>query len=156
MDNKQFIPLGFYSITPYLVVRNASSAIEFYKKAFNASELVEPLLDPDNNIITAQIKIGNSPILITEENENNPSPQSLHGSSVRLVLHVEDVDKINHQAIEAGATVLIKVADQFYGERAGRLLDPFGHIWIISTFKESLSAQEIQKRANILYGLSEQ
>jgi len=146
------IPEGFHAITPRLIVRGAANAIEFYKQAFGGVELAR-LTVPSGKIVNAAIKIGDSMIELAEESPEwgNLSPQSIGGSAVMISLYVEDVDAIAETAIGAGATMPIPVKDQFYGDRSGRLIDPFGHIWAIATHKEDLSAEEMQKRANALF-----
>ncbi|MEW6730747.1 MAG: VOC family protein, partial [Acidobacteriota bacterium] len=126
-----------------------ANAIEFYKQAFAATELMR-LADANGNIRHAEIKIGNSPFMITDEHPEFPqylSPQSRGGTPVHIYLYVEDVDKVFGQAITAGAKELQPVQDQFYGDRSGGVTDPFGHIWYIATHKEDVSLEEIQKRA---------
>ena len=142
-----YIPTGFHTANACLVVRDAPRAIEFYKAAFGATELMR-LDDPSGNIIHAQIKIGDSPIDIAPEfGTHNRSPQSLGGSTVPIELFVEDVDAVAERAIAAGARVIFPIADQFYGDRGGRLEDPFGHMWIVSTHKEDLTPEEMSRRA---------
>ncbi len=145
------IPEGYHTATPRLIVRDASGAIEFYKKAFGATELMR-LKMPDGRIGHAEIRIGDSRIMIADDipEYGHRSPQSLGGSPVVIYLYVEDVDAVARQAVAAGAKLLIPVSDQFYGDRSGRLADPFGHIWIISTHKEDVSAEEMQKRLDAL------
>jgi PhnB protein len=142
-----YIPAGFHSANACLVVRDAPRAIEFYKEAFGATELMR-LNDPSGNIIHAQIKIGDSPIDIApEQGEYNRSPQSLGGSTVPIGLFVQDVDALAEKAIAAGAKVVFPIADWFYGDRGGRLEDPFGHHWIVSTHKEDVAPEEMTRRA---------
>ena len=135
----------------YLAVRNASAAIEFYKKAFGATETVR-LTDPDGKIAHAEIRIGSSSIYLADEMPawQNPSPETLGGSAVTIVLNVADVDAVVRQAVEAGAKVVDPVADQFYGERRGKLLDPFGHVWRVSTRIEDISNEEMRRRFDAL------
>ena len=142
----QPIPDGYHSVTPYLSIRDASAAIEFYRKALGAVEL-RRMLDPTGKIANAEIQIGDSRILIRDETSETPGPESVGVSPVMIHLYVEDVDKIASQAIAAGAKVLIPVGDQFYGDRSGRFADPFGHIWIISTHKEDVASEELEQRA---------
>jgi PhnB protein len=145
------IPEDYHTITPALAVRDASSAIEFYKKAFGATEEIR-LTDPDGKIAHAEIKIGDSRIMISDENpEFNRSPQSLGGSTVVIHLYVEDVDELASRAVAAGAKIVFPVKDQFYGDRAGRVADPFGHVWAIATHKEDISEEEMEKRFAALY-----
>jgi PhnB protein len=142
-----YIPSGFHTANACLVVRDAPRAIEFYKEAFGATELMR-LDDPSGNIIHAQIKIGDSPIDIApEQGKYNRSPQSLGGSTVPIGLYVEDVDAFAERAIAAGAKVIFPIDDWFYGDRSGRLEDPFGHMWIVSTHKEDVTAAETTRRA---------
>ena len=141
------VPSGFHAATPYLVVKNAAAAIDFYKTAFGAVELMR-LVGPGGVIAHAEIKIGDSPVMLADENPDwgNFSPQSPHGSSGHIHLYVADVDAVFGRAVSAGAKMLIPVADQFYGDRGGRLADPFGHIWIVATHQEDVAVDEMQKR----------
>jgi PhnB protein len=142
-----YIPAGAHTANACLVVRDAARAIEFYKEAFGASEVMR-LNDPGGNIIHAQIKIGDSPIDIApEQAPYNRSPQSLGGSTVPIGLFVEDVDAFAEKAIAVGAKVVFPIADWFYGDRGGRLEDPFGHLWIVSTHQEDVAAEEMTRRA---------
>jgi PhnB protein len=142
------IPDGYHSVTPYLVVKGASSAIEFYKSAFGATELMR-FADPSGRIGHAELKLGDSTIMLADENPpmGAVSPQSVGGTPVGLLLYVEDVDAVADRAVGAGATVIRPVQDQFYGDRSGTFADPFGHKWTISTHKEDISAEEMHRRA---------
>ena len=141
------IPEGFHTVTLYLCVKDAARAIEFYKKAFGATEVMR-LAEPSGRIGHAEIRIGDSPVMLADEFPEMGllSPESLGGSAVRINLFVEDSDALTSQAIAAGAKVQRPVADQFYGERSGTIMDPFGHIWLISTRIEDVSPQEMQRR----------
>ena len=143
----QPIPAGYHNITPYLMVRNAAAAIEFYKKAFNAVELMR-FPGPGGKIMHAEVKIGDSPVMLADEmpEEGHVGPQTLGGVGVSMMLYVEDVDTRFAQAVAAGATIKRPVQDQFYGDRTGTLVDPFGHVWSIGTHKEDLSMEELQQR----------
>ena len=143
----QAIPVGYHNITPYLMVRNAAAAIEFYKKAFNAVELMR-FPGPGGKIMHAEVKIGDSPVMLADEmpEEGHVGPQTLGGVGVSMMLYVEDVDTRFAQAVAAGATIKRPVQDQFYGDRTGTLVDPFGHVWSIGTHKEDLSMEELQQR----------
>jgi PhnB protein len=140
-----------HAVTPYLVVRNAARAIDFYKRAFGASESMR-LTDPGGRIGHAEIVIGNSPILLSDEYPEFDaiSPETLGGSPVKVHLYVDDVDALAKRAIDAGATVVRPVEDQFYGDRSGQFADPFGYIWILSTRKEVVSSAEMQRRFDAL------
>jgi len=142
------IPEGYHSVTPYLIVRGGSDAIEFYKKAFGATELFR-FPAPDGKVGHAEIKIGDSPIMLADEypQMGYNSPQSIGGSPVSLMVYVDDVDTVFSRAIEAGATVKEAVQDKFYGDRIGSVVDPFGHVWHIATHKEDVSIEEMQQRA---------
>ena len=146
------IPSGYHTITPYLTARNASEAIEFYKTAFGAIE-VGRLVMPDGGIAHAEVEIGDSKIMISEESEDwgNLSPEALNGSPVNLCIYVEDVDASFAQALAAGASTKTEVEDQFYGDRMGTLIDPFGHIWTLMTHKEDLSFEEMQTRMDEMF-----
>jgi PhnB protein len=150
----QAIPEGLRGATPYLCVNGAAKAIEFYRQAFGATELTR-LEDPkDGRMGHAEIKIGEAVIMLADEypEMNILSPRTLGGSPVTIHVYVEDVDALFCRAAAAGATVTRPVADQFYGDRAGRLTDPFGHVWAFATHKEAVSADELQKRFAALYG----
>ena len=143
----QPIPTGYHSVTPYLIVNNAAAAIDFYKKAFNAVEIMR-FPGPGGRIMHAEVKIGDSPVMLADEmpEEGYVGPQARGGSSVSLHLYVDNVDAYFAQAVAAGATIRRAVEDQFYGDRSGTLADPFGHIWSISTHKEDVSMDEMQRR----------
>lgn len=141
------IPTGYHTATPCLVLRDPVGAIDFYKRAFGATELTR-FADPNGQIMHAEIQVGDSRIAIAPEvpEWGNLGPQALGGSTVPIQLYVEDVDAFAQQAVGAGAKVLLPIADQFYGDRAGRLADPFGHVWIVGTHKEDVSTEEMRKR----------
>jgi len=142
------IPDGYHSVTPYLIIGTAAEAIEFYKTAFGAIELMR-MPAPGGKIGHAEIKIGDSPIMLADEfpEMGYKSPQTLGGSPVSIMIYVEDVDAVFDQAVGAGAKVQRPVKDQFYGDRMGTLEDPFGHVWHVSTHKEDVSAEEMERRA---------
>lgn len=139
------------SAIPYLSVRGAGNAIEFYKKAFGAEEVLR-LMQPDGRIGHAEITIDGAKVFLADEfpEMGFSSPESLGGSPVQISLQVEDVDRMARRAIEAGATVVRPVADQFYGARSGHFRDPFGYIWVISTLTEQLSPEEMQRRIDAM------
>jgi PhnB protein len=141
------IPAEYRGVTPYLSVKGAADAIEFYKKGFGAIEMMR-LPNPDGTLGHAEIKIGDALIMLADEypEYGNLSPKTLGGSAVRLHMYVEDVDAFFEKAIAAGAKVLIPVANQFYGDRSGRLEDPFGHVWLVSTHVEDLTPEECDRR----------
>ena len=142
------IPEGYHSVTPYLIIKGAADAIEFYKKAFGATELFR-FPAPDGKIGHAEIKIGDSPIMLADEfaETGYKGPRALGGSPVSLMIYLEDVDTVFNRAVEAGASVKEAVQDKFYGDRTGTLTDPFGHVWHVSTHKEDVSMEEMEERA---------
>ncbi|MFK3793227.1 MULTISPECIES: VOC family protein [Pseudomonas] len=145
------IPEGFIGVTPYLGIRQAAEAIEFYKKAFGAEQTMR--LDmPDGSVGHAELLIGGAPIMLGSPCEETPmgSPEA-HKTSVGLHLYVEDVDSYFARAIAAGASEAEPIKDQFYGDRSGALRDPFGHVWFIATRKENLTVEEIKQRAVELF-----
>ncbi len=150
----QSIPAGYHTQNPYINVKGAVEAIEFYKNAFGAKEIGR-LTMPDGSIAHAEIEIGDSKIWLSEESEQwgNLSPKTLGGSPVCLCLYVDDVDAVFARAIKAGATVTgdMEVKDQFYGDRTGSLTDPFGHKWSIMTHIEDVSFEEMQKRMEAMF-----
>ncbi|HEV8485258.1 MAG TPA: VOC family protein [Blastocatellia bacterium] len=145
------IPEDRQSVTPYLAIKNAGAAIEFYKQVFGATEKMR-MAEPDGKIGHAEIEIGKARIMISDEYPEIDvlGPQSRGGSTVGLHILVEDVDTVFSRAVAAGAKQLKPVSDQFYGERSGQLADPFGHVWYIGTVKEDLSDEEIQSRYEAL------
>jgi PhnB protein len=143
----QPIPAGYHTVTPYLIIKGAAAALEFYKKAFGAIELFR-MPGPDGAIMHAEIKIGDSPIMFGEENPGMGavSPKTLGGTPVGICLYVPDVDALATQAVAAGATVVRPVQDQFYGDRSGTFTDPYGHQWTLATHKEDVSHEEMARR----------
>jgi PhnB protein len=141
------IPDGYHTATPYLIVNGAAKAIDFYKKAFGATEIMR--MGDGNKIHHAEVKIGNSPIMLADEfpEMGAQSPETLGGSPITIMLYVEDVDTMFKQAVDAGATVERPVADQFYGDRTAGIKDPFGHKWYLATHIEDVSPDELNKRA---------
>ncbi len=141
------IPEGHHTLSPYLTVRGASDALEFYKEAFGASEICR--LDmPDGKIGHAEFKIGDSIFMISDESPQCPSksPKTLGGSAVTLHLYVTDADATFADAIKAGAKETMSLADQFWGDRMGGVVDPFGHNWMIATHVEDVDPSEFQSR----------
>jgi PhnB protein len=149
----KYIPDGYHTATPYLIVTGAARALEFYKKAFGAAEVVR-MDGPDGKVMHAEIKIGDSHIMLADEfpEMDARSPQTIGGTPVSLMLYLEDADAVTARAVSAGAKLLRPVEDQFYGDRCGTIADPFGHKWTIATHKEDLSPEEMQKRVAALFG----
>ena len=147
------IPDGYHSVTPYLAIKGAAEAIEFYKKAFGATELFR-MPQPDGKIGHAEIKIGDSPIMLSDEfaELKHLAPQTLGGTSTALLIYVDDVDSVFKQAVAAGAVPEKPVEDKFYGDRAGTLVDPFGHRWHIATHTEDVAPEEMAERAAAAHG----
>jgi PhnB protein len=142
------IPDGYRTATPYLIVRGAAEAIEFYKRAFGATEMLR-MTDPQGRVGHAEIKIGDSVIMLADEHPamGYRGPRSLGGSSVSILLYLEDVDAVFERAVKAGAKAHRPVIDQFYGDRSGTLEDPFGHIWTVATHVEDVPPEEMKRRA---------
>ncbi|HEU4344860.1 MAG TPA: VOC family protein [Candidatus Binatia bacterium] len=142
------IPDGYHSVTPYLIVKGADRAIDFYKRVFGASQRMR-MDGPNGTVGHAEIEIDGSAIMLADEfpDMGFRSPQSLGGAGVSLHLYVKDVDACFNKAIATGAKALRPVQDQFYGDRSGTLEDPFGHVWTISTHKEDVSPEELRRRS---------
>ena len=147
------IPEGYHSVTPYLCVNDAARAIEFYKEAFGATEIMR-MEAPGGKIGHAEVKIGDSFVMLADEfpEMNFRSPQTLGGVSAHFMIYDEDVDALVERAVAAGAKLTRPVKDQFYGDRSGGVEDPFGHHWYIATHKEDLSPEEIKRRMDAEMG----
>jgi PhnB protein len=141
------IPDGYHSVTPYLIVKGAADAIDFYKRAFGATELMR-MPSSNGKIGHAEIKIGDSVIMLADEHPEmgHLGPQSLGGAGVSLMVYVERVDEVFKRAIAIGAKEKQSVKDQFYGDRSGTLQDPFGHVWTIATHTEDVPPEEMRSR----------
>jgi PhnB protein len=144
------IPEGYHTLTTYLAVDNASEAIEFYKRAFGAKELVR-MGAPDGSIGHAELQIGDSRLMLSDPfpQGTTKTPKELGGTSVSVFMYAEDVDEVVKQAVDAGAKILVDVEDQFWGDRFGTIGDPYGHSWSIATHVEDLSPEEIAERAKV-------
>jgi PhnB protein len=142
------IPDGYHSVTPYLIVKGGADAINFYKQAFGAVEQMR-MASPDGRIGHAEIKIGDSIIMLADEHPEmgHRSPQSLGGAGVSLMVYVDKVDEVFKQAVASGAKELQPLKNQFYGDRSGTLQDPFGHQWTVATHIEDVAPDEMRRRA---------
>jgi PhnB protein len=141
------IPEGYEGATPYLIVHDAPSAIQFYEKAFGATEVMR-FADPSGKVGHAEVKIGQALVMLADEYPDMDirGPRTYGGSPVKIALFVPDVDVFVKRAVDAGAKVVRPVQDQFYGDRSGQLEDPYGHVWNISTHKEDVAPEEMHKR----------
>lgn len=144
------IPACFHTLTPMLTVREAAKAIDVYKRALGAEERLRITLPDGKGIMHAQLSIGDSVIMLAEERPQQGcgGPQTLGGTPVSFYLFVEDADKAVQRAVAAGATVAMPVADMFWGDRGGQVVDPFGHRWFLATHREDVPKEELQKRAD--------
>lgn len=145
------VPDGYHTVTPYMTVRGAAKAIDFYKEAFGAVEVLRMPM-PDGSVAHAEIKIGDSVIMMGEENPawGNKSPQALGGTPTGLMIYVPDCDAVFARALAAGATVSKPLTDQFYGDRSGTVIDPFGHQWTLATHVEDVPPEEMQTRMDAM------
>jgi len=143
-----FKPAGYHTATPYLIIKGAAAAIEFYKTVFGATELMR-IPGPDDRVGHAEMKIGDSIIMLADEfpELGHRGPKSLGGTTVSLMLYVEDADGMFNRAVAAGAEVVKPMTNQFYGDRSGTFYDPFGHGWTVATHVEDVSPEEMQRRA---------
>jgi PhnB protein len=146
------IPEGYHSLTPYLVIDGAAKAIDYYKRAFGATELFR--MEHEGKIGHAEMKIGDSPFMLSDEHPEMGyrGPKAIGGSPVGLMIYVDDCDTVFKQAIEAGGVEKKAVQDQFYGDRSGTLEDPFGHIWTVATHKEDVTMEEMNRRMAAAHG----
>jgi PhnB protein len=147
MPNVKPIPDGYHSVTPYLFIRGAGGAIDFYKKVFGATEIVR-WSGPIGQVMHAELKIGDSIVMLADENPKMGamSPQTAGGISVSIHVYMENVDDVVQRAVDSGAKLLRPVQNQFYGDRSGTLIDPFGHMWSVATHVEDVSPEEMKKR----------
>jgi PhnB protein len=147
---KSGIPAGHHTVTPHLIMNNAASALDWYAKALGAEELSRSL-GPDGKVMHAEIRVGNSIIMLNDEMGGGKSAKALGGSPISLWLYVEDCDALHKRAVAAGATIppgpMGEMADQFWGDRCGAITDPEGYLWTIATRKEDLTPEELNQRA---------
>lgn len=143
------IPDGYSAVTPYLIVAGAAQAIEFYKQAFGAKEVMR-MPAPGGRVGHAEIEIGGARIMLADEfpDMNCKGPKAYGGSPVSIHVYVDDVDAVADRAVKAGAAMTRPVQDQFYGDRLGTLEDPFGHTWHVSTHTEDVSEEELRRRSD--------
>jgi PhnB protein len=153
MSKTKAIPEGMHSVTPHLVCADAAGAIEFYKKAFNATEVAR-LPGPNGKLMHASIRIGDSAVMLVDEMPEHGSlgPKALKGSPVIIHLYVEDADAVAAQAVAAGAKALMPVSEMFWGDRYGQIEDPFGHRWSIATHVRDVPAEEWPKAMQAQFG----
>lgn len=147
MPKVKAIPEGYHSVTPYLFIKGAASAIDYYKNVFGAKERMR-MPGPNHQVMHAELQIGDSIVMLADENPQAgaASPQTVGGASNSLHVYVEDVDTVTQKAVSGGAKLVRPVKDEFYGDRIGTISDPFGQIWSIATHIEDVSPEEMQKR----------
>ena len=145
------VPEGYRSVTPYLIVKGAARAIDFYKQAFGATEIMR-FPGPNNTIGHAELRIGDSVIMLADEVHDGPyrSPETFGGSPISLMIYIEGVDNVFSRALSLGAKQVRAVEDQFYGDRSGNLIDPFGHVWTVATHVKDVSPEEMRRRMEAL------
>ncbi len=147
------VPDGVHTITPHLVVRNGEKAVEFYRKAFGA-EVKGVHKTPDGKVMHAELKLGSSIVFLADEFPGMgscASPQTLNGSAVTLNLYRDNIDQLFNQAVAAGATVVMPLANQFWGDRYGQLKDPFGHLWALGQHVEDVAPEEMERRSKEIF-----
>ena len=153
MSKVSYIPKDYNSVTPYLIIKGAAQAIEYYKKVFGATETVR-MNGPNGMVGHAELKIGDSHIMLADENprmgQGHTSPATVGGSPVSLYVYFPDVDRVVEKAAAEGAKILKPVQDQFYGDRNGFIQDPFGHLWGVATHVEDVSPQEMNERMKMM------
>jgi PhnB protein len=141
------IPDGYHSVTPYLFIKGAADAIDYYKNVFGAKERMR-MPGPNGRVMHAELQIGDSVVMLADENLEigAKSPKTLGGTSSSLHIYFENVDNIAEKAVSSGAKLVRPVKDEFYGDRTGTIVDPFGHMWSIATHIEDVSPEEMKKR----------
>jgi len=151
-SNVKAIPDGYEGVTPYLICKNAEAAIDFYKRAFGAEEILR--MGSPGMVGHAEMRIGKAIFMLADEfpDMGAISPQTIGGTPVSLYVYVEDVDGFTEKAVAEGLKVLKPVADQFYGDRSGHFEDPFGHKWGFATHTEDLTPEELDERAKATHG----
>jgi PhnB protein len=149
MNKVSYIPKDYNNVTPYMIVKGAAQAIDYYKKVFGATELFR-MNSPDGKVGHAELKIGNSHIMLADENPSmgagHTSATTIGASPISLYVYLPDVDKVVEKAKAEGAKILKPVEDQFYGDRTGFIQDPFGHLWGIATHTEDVAPKEMEER----------
>jgi PhnB protein len=150
MSKVSHIPQGYHTVTPYLIIKGAAQAIDYYKKVFGATELFR-MDSPDGRVGHAELQIGDSRLMLADENpsmgQGHASAATIGASPISLYLYIPEVDRVFERAVAAGAKVIKPVQDQFYGDRSGFLQDPFGHLWALATHVEDVSPEELEERA---------
>jgi PhnB protein len=142
--NNEYIPAGYRAVMPALAVKNAQAALDWYCENFGAVKKMV-LKDKSGTVVHSEIIIGDSVVIVSEENPAyNMSPQTLKGNSINIMMYVREVDEVIKNSVANGARLVMAPEDQFYGDRSGRIQDPFGYIWIISTFLRHVSEKEMQ------------
>ncbi len=149
------VPKGLHTITPHLVVRDATKAIEFYRKAFGAETVGKVHYTPDKKVMHAELQIGNSVLFLADEFPEmggcSASPQTLGGSPVTLNIYTENVDQLFNRAVSAGATVTMPLKNEFWGDRYGQVKDPYGHSWSLGQHVEDVAPEELERRARDIF-----
>src|SRR5881409_3224327 len=153
MANVKPIPEGYHTITPHIIAKDAAGAIEFYKRAFGAEELARMPGPDGKSVMHAELRIGDSLFMLADEfpSFNCYGPKTIGGTPVSLHLYVQDVDAAFQKAVAAGATVKMPVADMFWGDRYGKVTDPYGHEWSLGTHKKDVTPEEMQKAAQAMF-----
>jgi len=152
--NVKPVPEGCQTLTPHLVVKEASRAIDFYQRAFGAKQVGGVFKTPDGKVMHAELQIGDSRLMLADEFPgmgNCKSPQTLGGTTTTLNIYVDDVDRLFKQALSAGATETMPLANQFWGDRYGQVKDPFGHSWALGQHVEDVAPQEMERRAREMF-----
>lgn len=145
-------PKGFSTVTPHLIIKNCAKAIDFYKKAFGANELYRSLM-PDGRVMHAMIQIGNSLVIMADEfpEMGAVGPNTLGGTTASLHIYTDNADNLFKQATDAGASIIMPLADMFWGDRYGQIQDPFGHRWAIATHQKDVSPEEMENAAKKMF-----